>query len=149
MNIERRYKPMYLAPKDRHSQLVDVRQINVAFEYLLTSEPHKKSNPYICIGSGDKTRAFLKRVNLPPLPLLKDNASLRESLKPREKSPLFRIVASQLAFKFQDLKQQIKDARKFDPPKYPVLYRLEPAIDGEIPNDPLTWEDYQVFCSHE
>lgn len=138
-------------PDDRQ---VSVQQVNAAFEYLssIVSRPKKRSE-FFCIGSGHKTRKFINerlKHRLPAIPLFKNNKELRESAKPREKSPLFRVVAAAIASKTQDLKEQIKAAQNFSPRQdYPVLYRLEPPKDGEESYLPLTWEEYQIMIRDE
>lgn len=56
------------------------------------------------------TKGLIAKISLPPLPLLASNKALRESLKPREKSPLFKVVASAIGSKYHNLKEQISDA---------------------------------------
>lgn len=134
-------------PDDRQ---VFVSEVNRASDYLLSDkERPKKITPYFCLGRGHKTRVFIKQLNLPPIPLFQDNIELRESLKPRAKSPLFRVVAAAIASKTNDLKEQIKAAQKLDAPTHSVLYRLEPPKDGEESYLPLTWEEYQIMVKDE
>jgi len=131
-------------PDDRQ---VFVSEVNRASDYLLSDkERPKKITPYFCLGRGHKTRIFIKQLNLPPIPLFRDNIELRESLKPRTKSPLFRVVAAAIASKTNDLKERIRTAQNFSPRQdYSVLYRLEPPKEGEESYSPLTWEDFQIM----
>jgi hypothetical protein len=137
--------------KDRHTQFVDIKQVNAAFRYL--TEPKKplssisfffRNVPLLCIGRGAKTRAIIQRMSFPELPLFADNKELRESLKPRAKSPLFRVVASTIAFKAKGIKDDIRDAINQEKNKqmiYPQLFALIPAENEEL-HMPLTWEEY-------
>lgn len=102
-----------------------------------------------CLGSDKKGYEVIKRIKLPPLPLLLNNKELRESLESRRKSPLFRIVAASIATKAKNLKEEIKAAQKINPIEYPVLYRLEPPMDGEKIYDALTEKEFQVYCQDE
>lgn len=135
------------ASKDRFTQFVDVRQVNAALFYLDIEKKEKKRAKYLCLGRDSKTREFLSKLVLPPIPLLMDNVDLRNSLKPREKSPLYRVVAAAWACKFKNLGDEVKAALKDQASQstYPVLYRLEPPKDGESSNEPLTWEEYQIL----
>ncbi len=137
-------------PRIIDDRQVDVSQVDVAFKYLLEIKDRpKKRSEFICLGKGAKTRQFLKELKSPALPLFKDNAELREFTKPRDKSPLFRVVAATIASKAQDLKNQVREARKVLPPNPEILYRLEPPIRDEKAYDALTWEDYQTFANKD
>jgi len=153
MNIDKQFSTISLSPKDKFTQFVDARQVNAAFAYLDIPKSHKKQSKYLVIGRGEKTRMFLKMVELPPIPLLADNKNLRLQMKPREKSPLYRVIAAACIYKLKSLREEIKlaiEREKQSPPyNYPILYRLEPPFSGEKPNIPLTWEEYQVFCADE
>jgi len=135
------------AEKDKFTQFVDVRQVNAALFYLDIEKKEKKRAKYLCLGRDAKTREFLSKLVLPPIPLLADNVDLRNSLKPREKSPLYRVLAAACVYKFKSVKEEIKTALKdqTNQQTYPVLYRLEPPKDGEPSNEPLTWEEYQAL----
>lgn len=141
-----------LIPDDRQ---VSVVQVNEATRYLNDyKERPKKRSEYLCIGAGHKTREFIKHMGdndrLLPIPLFLDNKEIRDSLKPREKSPLFRIVAASLASKAKNLGEEIKQARKpYARQEYPILYRLEPPMDGEKIYDALTEKEYLVYCQEE
>lgn len=138
-----------LIPDDRQ---VSVIQVNEATRYLNEDKNRpKKRSEFLCIGAGHKTREFIKHLKdndrLLPIPLFTDNRELRESLKPREKSPLFRIVAASIASKAKNLKEEIKQAQKpYIRQEYPILYRLEPPMDGEKIYDALTEKEYLVYC---
>jgi hypothetical protein len=97
--------------KDTHLQSRPIAAINAAFYYLDEPKKRKKFTRLVCIGPKTiTTKELIGRINFPPLPLLAGNKALRESLKPREKSPLFKIVASAIGSKYYDLKEQISDA---------------------------------------
>ncbi len=135
-------------PRIIDDRQVSVGQVNKAFDYLLEIKNRpKKRSEFLCIGRGHKTRKFLKDFKLPPLPLLRDNLDLRTSLKPREKSPLFRVAAAAIAAKARNLNEQIKEARKVLPSNNSILYRLEPPIRDEKAYDALSWQDYQTFAN--
>lgn len=81
------------------------------------------------------TKGLIAKINLPPLPLLASNKALRESLKPREKSPLFKVVASAIAVKYSNLLEEITDAIQQEkqkifvgPSDYPL--RIESTEDN-------------------
>ena len=141
-----------LIPDDRQ---VSVVQVNEATRYLNEyKERPKKRSEFICIGAGHKTREFIKHMGdndrLLPIPLFVDNKELREQIKPREKSPLFRVIAASLASKAKNLGEEIKQARKpYTRQEYPILYRLEPPMDGEKIYDALTHQEYLVYCQDE
>lgn len=91
-----------------------VESVNSAQDYL--DEPKKRRwTPVICFGPRSVTTKELiaricKAPNYPPIPFFADNKELREQNKPREKSPLFRVAASAISFKYENLKKQLSAA---------------------------------------
>lgn len=81
------------------------------------------------------TKVLIAKINLPPLPLLASNKALRESMRPREKSPLFKIAASAINNKYQFLKAELAEALEQEkakvfvgPNDYPL--RIESTEDA-------------------
>ncbi len=100
-----------ISTKQLHEQIRPVRAINAAVDYLDEPKRQKKFRRLVCIGRQTiATKELIERINLPPLPLLVGNKTLRESMKVREKSPLFKVVASAIGSKYQFLKEEITDA---------------------------------------
>lgn len=138
--------------KDRHIQFATIAQVDAAFSYLMEPKKSRKTNQFICLGRDSKTRVFLRRVKMPALPLLVGNKDLREKLKPREKSPLFRVVAGAIALKTSRLSQEISLAIKEEKLKEAtkILYTLEPPKIGEwIEENPLTEKEFNALLSDE
>ena len=115
--------------------------------YADTNKKKSKENKLTCLGRDSKTRLVLNRIRMPLLPLLAKNKDLRKSLEPRQKSPLFKVVASAIALKANHLQKQITRASKQEESKE-ILYRLEPPEDGEwIDKNPLTGEQFNALIS--
>ncbi len=94
-----------------HESSRPIGVINSALYYLEFTANKSLSPKVKTIGpSNILTKKLIGRINLPPLPLLVSNRSLRESMKTREKSPLFKVVASAIAVKYGNLLGEITDA---------------------------------------
>lgn len=120
--------------------------------YPYTSEGNprklKRRNELICLGRDAKTRQFLSKIKMPALPLLLSNKELRESLKPREKSPLFGIVSNAISQKAAKLSKSVTRAIREERQKKQthILYRLESPKSGEwIDESPLTEEQFKAM----
>lgn len=134
--------------KDRHVQFTTIAQVDNAFNYLTEPKKRRKTNDFICLGRDSKTREFLRQVKMPALPLLADNVSLRKSLEPREKSPLFKVVAGAIALKTSKLREEIALAVQEEKSKelIEILYTLEQPEDGEfIDESPLTDKEFNAL----
>ena len=138
--------------KDRHTQFITTAQVNAAFNYLIEPKKSRRTNSFVCLGRDSKTRAFLRQVKMPALPLLADNIDLRNSLKPREKSPIFEAITNAFALKANALQKKISLAIEEEKSKEEIniLYRLEPPKNGEwIEENPLTGEQFNALLIDE
>lgn len=128
----------------RHEKLRPIDAINSAFFYLDEPKKRRKWTPLVTIGPKTQiTKKIVEKVtsnkDYPPIPLFADNKELRNQMKIREKSPLFKIAASAISRKYYDWCMEIFDAIEQEkskqfigPNDFPL--RIE-STDEELPEE--------------
>lgn len=127
-----------LSPEDTiHEKFRPIKVIDAALSYLEEPKKRRKWTPTITIGPKTLiTKKVISKLKLPPLPLMISNKELRENMKDREESPLYKIAAFAISEKFNSIKKEIKTAIKEENAKEmspQILYRLEPESEKDEP----------------